>query len=345
MKFPKEVLESLIRNSKPDHKRKNLYGTCPYCGEDEFGISLEDYHQFRCFRGSKCGETGNIFTLLKYLGKMELLGDRNYYKETDIFSKLERKSLSPNTESVDLELPNVKSPLGWRRLESNKYLEGRGFTQREFLKYEVGTTKILTKFRDYVIFLIRQDGFIKGYVSRNIQSKQYIDSKNSEIKLRNKGKSRDEKEPLILRYSNSTDTDFSKILYGVDEVVEGVTSTLIIVEGLFDKINLEIISPELFEDKQVVVCCTWGKKISKEQVAKIVEKNISQVILLYDPDAINDSKRYSSELERVVDVVKVGYLQDKDPGDLDTSEFLKVLENLSTPTEFSLNKLQKREFS
>lgn len=345
MKFSREILETLIRNSRVDHKGMNLYGICPYCGEDEFGISLGDNHQFRCFRGKKCGVTGNIFILLKHLGKMELLGDRDFYRETNIFSKLERRTLSIVEDSRGgEELLDFKPPLGWRRVKQHPYLIKRNFTSTEFDKYEIGTTSLLTKFRDYVIFLIRQGGSIKGYVSRNIKDKAYIDSENSKIKKRNEGKSSDERENLILRYVNSTDTDFSKILYGIDEVEIDKTTTLIIVEGLFDKINLEIIAPTFFSDKQVVVCCTWGKKISKEQINKIIEKGcIKTVILLYDPDAINDSKRYSNELENFIEQVLVGYLQDKDPGDLSTEEFIDVISNLSTPTEFNLNKLQKRE--
>lgn len=345
MKFPQDVIESLISKSRIDQKGDNIYGVCPWCSEDEFGVSLDDNHLFRCFRGRHCGETGNIYKLLKHLDKMELLGDRDYYKETDVFSPLEKRTLRKEKNSeLDTDLPDVKSPLGWRRVKSFPYLEGRGFTEAQFNKYEIGKTRLLRKYKGYVIFLIRQDNFIKGFVSRNTMDKKKIDSLNKKIKERNKGKERSEKEPIILRYSNSVDADFSKLLYGIDEAVKGVTHTMIIVEGLFDKINLEIIAPEFFESKEFIVVCTWGKKISTFQIAKAKQKDIKKGILLYDPDAINDSKRYGFELGAHLDEVLVGYLKDKDPGDLNTLEFLDVLDNLSTPQMFSLDKLQKREF-
>lgn len=343
MIFPREVIEGLLNNSRLDHKGENLYSDCPFCGGNEYGISLGENHLFRCFRGNNCGETGNIYTLLKHLDKMELLGDSDYYRETDIFSTLEKRSLSPEKEEIDVSLDDIKSPVGWKRIKSLPYLTGRGFTDTQFIKYEIGQTKLFRKFKGFVIFLIRQDGFIKGYVARNTKGKNEIDTLNKGIKKRNAGKDREDKEPVVLRYSNSVDADFSKILYGIDEAVAGVTNAVIVVEGLFDKINLEIIAPDLFESKEIIVCCTWGKKISKFQISKMEENNIEKAILLYDPDAINDSKRYAFELGNYIKDVQVGFLKDKDPGDLNTLEFIDVMENLSDPQKFSLDKLQKRD--
>lgn len=342
MQFPQEVIEQLIKDTRLDHSGGNLYGECPYCGGDEFGISLEDNHLFRCFRGKHCGEVGNIYTLLKYIGRTELLGDRDFYKETDVFNPLEKKNFKEDVE-LSTELPDVIAPTGWRRVYENEYLRSRDFTDAEFLKYEIGTTHILRKFKNNVIFLIRQDGFIKGYVARNKLSKGEVDAINKPIKEWNKTHP-DDKRMEVLRYNNSTDADFSKILYGIDEAQKGVTTTAIIVEGLFDKINLEIICPELFEDRGIVVMCTWGKKISKYQMHKLKEKGINKAILLYDPDAIEDSKRYAFDLENNLEEVLVGYLEEKDPGDLNKEEFYEVMMNLQDPTTFYLDKLQKKTF-
>jgi hypothetical protein len=200
----------------------------------------------------------------------------------------------------------------------------------------------MPKFKNFVIFAIRQNMNIKGYVARNFLDKDTIDAKTKECKKWNKANPGLDPRIPPLRYHNSADTDFSKIVYGMDEVVPGVTTTIIIVEGLFDKINLEIICPELFEDKQIVVVCTWGKKISPTQLQIIREKGLQKAILLYDPDAVNDSKRYSYELTHVVQDVKVGYLDEKDPGDLNYDEFYEVLTNLKTPQQFNMQSLQKR---
>lgn len=342
MKFPREVLETLINGTHLDHSGQNLYGTCPYCNQDEFGISLNDNHLFRCFRGRNCGETGNIYKLLKHLDRTELLGNKDYYKETDVFSKLEKREFRA-VEVLDSTIDIVKPPLGWRRVSTNDYLEGRGFTSEQFEKYEIGLVKLQRVYRDYVVFLIRQRGDLVGFISRNIKSKDEIDSANRIIKERNVGKEKSDRESIILRYRNSLDTDFSKILYGIDEISD-TTQYVIIVEGLFDKINLEIISQKFLEDNGIVICCTWGKKISPFQVKLLKDEEVDSVVLMYDPDAVQDSKKYGSMLKTDFKEVRVGFLKDKDPGDLQHEEFLEVLRNLQTPEEFKLNILQRRQF-
>ena len=344
MKFPREILESIVHNTRLDLKGKNLYGTCPYCNGDEFGISLEDNHLFRCFRGKHCGETGNIFKLLKDTGNTQLLKDRDYFKDTNIFNKLERRYLNEQSSNLSVDLPSIHPPLGWRRKYSSKYLESRGFTEVQFHKYEVGATLLDKKYKGFEIFLIRQRSNIVGYIGRNTLSKETIDARNRVVKEKNKSLHDEFKLPVILRYKNSTDTEFSHILYGSDEIIVGVTHTILIVEGLFDKINLEIIAPELFIDSEVVVCCSWGKKLSDIQINSIKDTGVGTVILLYDPDAIKETKDYSHQLSYYFTTVLVSYHPTKDPGELNTEEFLDILDNSYTPTNFYLNKLEKKSF-
>ena len=49
-------------------------------------------------------------------------------------------------------------------------------------------------------------------------------------------------------------------------------------------------------------------------------------------------------LENYVKKVLIGFLEDKDPGDLDESEFIEVLNNSLPPKQFSQDKLQRKEF-
>ena len=74
MKLKLETLKSLFPNSFLDYHKENLMTQCPWCGISEFGISLKDNHTFNCFRKAKCGETGNIYKLLKKIDRVDLLG-------------------------------------------------------------------------------------------------------------------------------------------------------------------------------------------------------------------------------------------------------------------------------
>ena len=75
MKLKLETLKSLLPNSFLDYHKENLMGICPWCGVNEFGVSLKDNHTFNCFRKKRCGETGNIYKLLKKLNRLDLLGN------------------------------------------------------------------------------------------------------------------------------------------------------------------------------------------------------------------------------------------------------------------------------
>lgn len=341
MKFSQEVIESLIDNARVDHKGKNLYGTCPWCGEDEFGISLGENHLFGCFRGKHCGENGNIFKLLTFLDRTDLIKDKDGWKETDVFGKISNPFMDVQEDDVE-ELPNLNPPAGWRRIKDHEYLRGRGFTDAQFEKYPIGMTRLTKKFKDYIVFKINVAGESKGYVSRSLKGKEEIDSLNKKIKQRDKEKGT--KSPLVLRYINSTDTDFSKILYGIEDYLPGLHKGIIIVEGLFDKINIEINIGWALKELGLVVCCTWGKKFSPEQVRAAKERGVKTVMIMYDPDAVDSSAKYGLDLEFTFDKIGVcSCPEDKDPGDMNEGELMDSLINYKAPVQFSQSKIQKRE--
>ena len=53
MKLTIEQLQELFPGAKLDHRNKNLIAQCPSCGQWEFGISIDDNHQFGCYRKKK----------------------------------------------------------------------------------------------------------------------------------------------------------------------------------------------------------------------------------------------------------------------------------------------------
>lgn len=341
MKFSQEIIESLIDNCQPDHKGKNLYGTCPWCGEDEFGISLEENHLYGCFRGKHCGESGNIFKLLAFLDRTDLIKDKDGWKETDVFENITNPFMELDSEEYE-ELPKISPPAGWRRIESHDYLKGRGFTDAQFKKYPIGITKLTKKFKDYIVFKIVVAGESRGYVSRSLKEKSEIDILNKNIKSKNSKNGT--KTPLVLRYINSADTDFSKILYGIEDHFPGIHKGIIIVEGLFDKINIEIQMGSLISDLGLVVCCTWGKKFSPEQVDAAKDRGVKTIMIMYDPDAVDSSSKYGLDLEFTFDKIGVcSCPEDKDPGDMTQEEILDSLINYKSPVQFSQSKIQKRD--
>lgn len=332
MKLGAEKLKELIPGGQLDHRGKNVIGRCLKCNGDEFGISIEDNHRFGCFRKKQCGWTGNIFTLLKELGK---LGE--FLEEGQVYSRKEEKlinKLEVQESEVDLTLPTITQPIGWRRTFQHPYLESRNWTLQDYQHYKVGITAIDPKLRDmYVIFLIEELRELKGYVSRHIWSKERIKQENKKREEQGLGK--------ILRYRNS-DTDFSKLLGGYDELTPK-TETVILVEGMFDRVGVNRLL-NLNTQEEVKCLCTFKCAISLEQIFKLQRfKSIKDVILLYDPDVIDQVKKVALELEDKFQSIQIGFSETgHDPGEMELDELEQVLSRLYSVEEFLVRKLQKK---
>ena len=332
------------------HSGDHLVCRCPFCGkEDHFYINWQ-----RAFkkRGSKyigswdckkCGEAGSLPRLLKQLGRLDILHDS--HREVDLTKPLVNKIniTSEHEEELELEVPNKRPPLGWRRVYDHAYLRSRGFTDFEFNKYKVGVTKMYSKLKDFVVILIEEDSECKGYVARSLKSKEDLDTLNSAIKEYNKSVS----DPRMrkrkkLRYDNSPNTDFAKLLLGIDELTDRTKST-ILVEGFMDKLNVDRLL-QLDAQEHTKCVATFGKKISSVQIAKLQNKGIQNIVVLFDPDAVKDSKKYAFELEKYFNTL-VGFLKDKDPGDLNEQELTDVLQSLEVPSKFNVSRVQKHGFA
>ena len=185
-----------------------------------------------------------------------------------------------------------------------------------------------------VAFPIIDEGDVVGYVSRHTWNKDEIDRHNSRV--RRKGGYR------ILRFRNSTENDFVKLLYNYDAVIEGVTDTVIITEGIFDVIALTR-KLEIYDNEHVAAVATFGKKISRTQIYKLQCKGVKTVILGYDGDAVEAIKKTAGELNAyfrvfIADIPDAG----KDWEDLGIEEIYGIFSyRLRTPAEYRLLKVQE----
>lgn len=324
MKISIEKIKELLPSARPDRRGNNMRAICPYCNQDEFGISTEENHLWGCYRKKKCGETGNIFKLAKFLNRMDLL---NIEGEVGKVEQLENKLFVKDLE-LDLTLPTVNMPVGWRQVFTDPYLDGRGFTAYD--KYPVGRTAIDPRFKkDYVIFAIQEEDDIKGYVGRHHWSKKEIEDENIKREARGQRK--------ILRYINS-DTDFSKLLLGYDEIVPGVTKTIIAVEGAFDKFNTDKLLG-LYDQDEIKCNATFKCNISPEQIQKWHNKGIETLILFYDPDVIKQIKDVAATVDLHFKAFIAFNEQGDDPGAITPEQLKIVFSNIKSPSEFIINKI------
>lgn len=345
MVISREEKEYLIRelmielHAKYDGSRKNLIvPRCPYCGKEggKFGIYVgtetdkKKPFMTHCF---KCGyTTKDVNQFLTDIGRSDLkLEEHASFAPVQIpeFFKLEE-------QEIDDELSVVEMPKSWKRCFRNDYLKSRGFVNDDYDYFPVGTTRGLNfKFDDYVIFQVIDSGDVVGYVSRHTWSKDDIEEYNNRAKRNGKYQ--------IRRYSNSTENDFSKLLYNYDAVIEDETDTVILVEGIFDVIALTR-KLVLYDNHRVVPVATFGKKISDTQIYKLQSKGVRSVIIAYDADATDAINKTAIQLNEFFDVTIAKLIGNgKDFDEMDFWEVYDVFAyNLKTPVEFKLNTIDEK---
>ena len=336
------LIEELLLelHGKLDGSRKNIIvPECVWCGKKNgkmgiyVGPETERKKPFmaHCF---SCGHsTQTLEQLLQEIGRMDLMVVETFdFKEA---KHLDDFSFMEDEQELDDELCIVDMPECFKRTYRNKYLDKRGFVEDDYEYFPVGTTRGLNfKFDDYVIFPIIDSGDYVGYVSRHVWSKADIDEYNR--RARHNGKYQ------ILRYRNSNDNDFVKLLYNYDMVEAGVTDTVILVEGIFDVIALTR-KLNLYDNHRVVVCATFGKKISDVQIYKLQSKGVETIVVGYDGDASESISKTAATLSDYFEHVYIADIEDPD-ADFDSMDFWDVYDtfayNLKSVTEYKLQKIQ-----
>lgn len=344
MALSKEEKDLLIReisrelDAKPDGAGKNLVSKCPFCGkEKKFGVYIgKETSRKKTFMAHCFSCMHSTYTLEQLLESIER-PDLAVTPTVDLDAKLDDTLLFPldEEEEIDDTLGIIELPDFYKRCFTDNYLRSRGFTYDDFDYFPAGTTRRLNyKFDSYVIFPVIDDGDIVGYVSRHIWNKDEIDRHNARI--RRKGGYR------ITRFRNSTENDFVKLLYNYDSVIEEETDTVIVVEGIFDVVALTR-KLNLYDNSQITVVATFGKKISRTQIYKLQSKGVRTIVLGYDGDAVEAIKKAADEMSPYFDIF-IADIEDasKDWEELDFKEIYNIFsERLKTPIEYKLTKLQE----
>ena len=325
-------------HAKLDGGRKNLIvPECIWCGHKggKMGIYVgpetdrKKPFMAHCF---SCGHsTQTLEQLLQEIGRMDLMVSETF--DLTAANHLDDFSFMEDEKELDDSLCVVEMPEDYKRTYFNRYLRKRGFTEEDYEHFPVGTTRDFNfKFDDYVIFPIVDNGDNVGYVARHTWDKADIDEYNR--KARHNG------EFQIMRYRNSIENDFVKLLYNYDAVIDGETDTVVLVEGVFDAIALTR-KLNLYNNHRIAVCATFGKKISDVQIYKLQSKGVETIVIGYDGDATEAIKKTATQLNEFFDV----YIADiEDPtADFDSMDFWDVYDsfayNLKTVAEYKLQKI------
>lgn len=307
-------LKELLGDAGRYNSRRTEYiTTCPFCGKEKHFYVNVNTLRFSC---KKCWEEGGVYKLLSHFDKLYLL-DGATIEERSVIKKI--RDVEDEECDVQFEkLPVRKMPVGYKVCENDDYLcSVRGLTPGIIKRYKIGRTRLLKKYSDYVLIPVFTDGVITGFQGR-YAAKKVPDG--------------------TLRWRNDTGVDFAKMLFGYDDITSS-TTTVILVEGAFDKIAVD---RRLCLDScgDIKCCATFGKKISDYQRAMLQRKNIRNVILLYDFDAIKEIKKYAFELDKYF-FTNIVFTTKKDIDECTEEEALRVFDNLQRPRDFSWNVIGK----
>jgi hypothetical protein len=301
---------------------------CPTCGKyDKFGI-LFTYRggTTHCFYN--CGQNLSLYSYLLKIGREDLVEKERQLSVSQKLPTIEKEEIEEE------ELPEVKLPKGYERIYFDKYLKDRSFKSFQYDEFEVGITDhfLEKKLKNYLIFVLKQQGKIVGWLARSKRSKEWHKQNLEAYK--------EGKERLVLRYINSTGTDFERILGGFDQITDN-TEIIIAVEGLFDYSNAsQLLDTNKTEELKVVF--TFGNKFSDSQIKMLRKTNVKRVILLYDPLTNTQSKKYAMELSKYFEVEVCSIDDpDTDPGNITLEYLTEVLSNRKNYIDFYTSKINE----
>tara|TARA_R110000803_G_scaffold210835_1_gene284176 strand:+ start:44688 stop:45716 length:1029 start_codon:yes stop_codon:yes gene_type:complete len=303
--------------------------SCSECGkkEEKFGIKfIGDGGLVNCW---VCNHKSSIFNYLRAINKDYLISydhQQDYGSGIKVGRLLENDNYFKNVETLP-QLPEISVPRGYTRVLKNSYLQGRGITPEQLERFLVGTVNnvLYPELRDYLIFQIFQNNRLVALLARTPFDKDWHDKNLKDNRL---GKCK-----LKPRYWNTKGVEFQDILGGLDDIKDE-TDTVIVVEGLFDKLNMDNL---LLDIKSLEVVYTFGHSFSVNQIKLLKSKgNVKTVIIMYDEDSLKQMKKTSMQLVETFDNVFVAPILSPgvDPGNISENQLSQVLQNVKDPVEY-----------
>jgi DNA primase len=274
----------------------------------------------------RCGESTSLYNYLKAIDRSDLIDKFSVSEKDEILSFFPEEEI----DVEEVEQKEINPPVGFKRLYFDDYLNSRGFTPEQYNLFKVGTSDDM-RFVDHVVFLIYNNNRLVSWLARSRRSKEWHKDNLKAFKERH--------ARLVLRYYNSEGTEFSNILGGYDEIVEGQTDTVILVEGITDKANVDR-KMNLYSKPDTKCNFTFGHNFSENQVKLLKKKGVKNIVLMYDPDALKEIEKFGLNYWHHFKSVQCARLRDGvDPGE--ETDLINIMNNLCPPLEFYHNNIKQ----
>lgn len=299
---------------------------CPKCGRsDKFGIKFNEKGGGTAHCFYEVGEGMSLYRFLKHIGRDDLIIYEKGLRSID----MSLESLKNDEEFIYQEPDTKKEPKGYKRIFFDDYLDERGFEPEQYNILNVGKSDDYL-LKNYIVFLLKQKGKVVGWLARSKYDKEWHNE--------NLRKFKDGEGSLVLRYRNSSKTDFDRILGGFDEITPN-TEEVWIVEGIFDKANLDRLYG-LYNNEKVKCLFTFGNRVTDNHLYLLKTTNIKKIVMLYDYGTVKQVKKHSLQLARNFEVwVGEFKTEDIDAGDATKKYMDNIFSNLKNYFYFYTNRL------
>ncbi|WP_299087831.1 DNA primase [uncultured Metabacillus sp.] len=346
-RIPEELIEKIQRTSdivdviseyvQLKKQGRNYFGLCPFHGEKSPSFSVSaDKQIFHCFG---CGAGGNVFSFLiqhegySFIEAAQHLADKANI-ELPAIAPEQGRTVSKDAEKM-IEAHELLKKFYHHLLVNTKegqpaldYLLNRGFTKEIIDSFEIGyaldswdfISKFLVK-RGFNPSLMEEAGLL---IKKN-NADEYFDRFRNRIMfpitdhhgmtIAFSGRVLGDEKP---KYLNSPETKVfnkSKLLYNFHRARVHIRKNqqVVLFEGFADVISSTRAGVEH-------AIATMGTSLTEEQ-AKIIRRNVSEVILCYDSDSagIEATMRASKLLKEFGCQIKVAMI----PDGLDPDDYIK----------------------
>jgi len=284
----KQLLESILGRSKSARGGDEAVFNCPSCNHHKKKLTFNLLSQkFQCwvcnYKGhrafqllKKASAPGAAFGALKEIDKQY-----NFKQQT-------KQKVDANT----LQFPHGVTPIMSSSAILSKhalhYLDQRGITQQDVVKYDLHYCEQGPLRNMVVIPSYDKDGFLNYYVGRSFDKNAYIKHK----------------------LASST-----KDIIGFEMYINW-DLPVILCEGAFDAMAIKRNAIPLF-----------GKKLSTTLMKKIIKSNVKKIYLALDEDALKDAFNHAETFMSYGKQVYLIEMGDKDPSELGFEQFTKLLHN------------------
>ena len=295
----KRLLESILGGSKSARGGDEAVFTCPSCNHHKKKLTFNLASQkFQCW---VCGYKGHrAFQLLKKANSpgAAFSALKEIDKQYNFKSKVKQK-IDVNTLQLPKEVTPIISSSAVLSKHALHYLDQRGITQQDVVKYDLHYCEQGPLRNMVVIPSYDKDGFLNYYVGRSFDKNAYIKHK----------------------LASST-----KDIIGFEMYINW-DLPVILCEGAFDAMAIKRNAIPLF-----------GKKLSTTLMKKIIKSNVEKIYLALDEDALKDAFNHAETFMSYGKKVYLIEMGDKDPSELGFEQFTKLLHNATELTTSILMK-------